>query len=189
MAVSWCIAGLGNPGKAYAATRHNIGFMVLDELAAGLRARWTVRKAYEYCDAPGWGSLLVKPMTYMNDSGPALRQFLAYRGLGTAQLLVICDDLNLPLGTLRLRPAGSDGGHNGLKSVIASLGSRDFARLRMGIGRNPGGVDSADYVLAPFSRSHLPDVRDMIGRAAAGVEQLAAAGMARAMNVINQNNQ
>jgi peptidyl-tRNA hydrolase, PTH1 family len=188
MATSWCIAGLGNPGRSYATTRHNAGFMVLDALAAGHAARWTSRQLYDYCELPDLGFLLVKPATYMNESGRALRQFTAYRSLGPERVLVVCDDLNLPLGRLRLRAAGSDGGHNGLKSVIASLGTPAFPRLRLGVDPNPPGVDSADYVLTPFKRSEAATVAAMVERAVSGLEYLAENGITRAMNVINQNN-
>jgi PTH1 family peptidyl-tRNA hydrolase len=188
MPASWCIAGLGNPGRSYAATRHNIGFRVLDELAAAHHAGWTARKQYDYCELPDLRFFLVKPMTYMNASGPALRQFMAYRNIEPARLLVICDDLNLPLGTLRLRSSGSDGGHNGLKSIIGSLQDDGFPRLRMGIGANPPGVDSADYVLQHFKRSEQPGVADMIERSLQGLEFLAGSDIPRSMNSINQNN-
>jgi PTH1 family peptidyl-tRNA hydrolase len=185
----WCIAGLGNPGRSYANTRHNTGFMALDALAARHQGRWAARKLYQVCELPALRMVLVKPVTFMNDSGRALRQVLASRGLEPAWLVVACDDLNLPLGKLRFRPAGSDGGHNGLRSVIASLGSAGFPRLRMGIGQNPPGIDSADYVLSRFSRSESAAVSDMVARAAGGLELLAASGITPAMNIINQNNQ
>ncbi|MCU0607636.1 MAG: aminoacyl-tRNA hydrolase [Candidatus Edwardsbacteria bacterium] len=189
MAVTWCVVGLGNPGRRYAGTRHNAGFMVLDSLAADHGARWTARQLYDYCELPDPGLLLVKPATYMNDSGRAVRQFTAYRSIEPARLLVVCDDLNLPLGRLRLRAAGNDGGHNGLKSVIASLGTPAFPRLRLGVDPNPPGVDSADYVLSPFKRSQAAAVAAMVERAARGLEYLAGNGIARAMNQINQNTQ
>ncbi len=188
MPASWCNAGLGNPGRSYAATRHNVGFRVLDGLAAAHHAGWTARRHYEYCELPDLRFFLVKPMTYMNDSGPALRQFTAYRNIEPARLLVVCDDLNLPLGTLRLRLSGSDGGHNGLKSVIAALQGAGFPRLRMGIGANPPGVDSADYVLEPFKRSEQAAVAEMVDRALQGLELLAGSDIPRTMNIINQNN-
>jgi len=189
VAASWCIAGLGNPGRDYAATRHNLGFRVVDELAGSHGGRWISRRAYDHCELAGLNVLLVKPMTYMNASGPALRQFLAYRNIGPDRLVVVCDDLHLPLGSLRLRAAGSDGGHNGLRSVIEAMGGGGFPRLRMGLGRNPAGVDSADYVLSPFPRPEAAAVRDMISRAANGLECLANQGLALAISAINQNKQ
>lgn len=185
----WCIAGLGNPGRSYANTRHNAGFMALDALVARHQGRWAARKLYELCEIPSLRMVVVKPSTFMNESGQAVRQVLAYRGLAPARLVVACDDLNLPLGKLRFRRAGSDGGHNGLRSVIASLGGDGFARLRMGIGQNPPGMDSADYVLSRFSRAETAAVSDMVARAVDGLELLAASGITQALNVINQNNQ
>ena len=188
MPASWCIAGLGNPGRNYAATRHNIGFRVLDELAARHPTGWTSRKQYDFCELSGPRWLLVKPMAYMNASGPALRQFLGYRAIEPARLLVVCDDLNLPLGKLRLRPSGSDGGHNGLKSIIGALGTDGFPRLRLGVGANPTGVDAADWVLAGFTRSQRPEVSAMVERALRGLDLLADGDLPRVMNAINQNN-
>jgi PTH1 family peptidyl-tRNA hydrolase len=188
MSSSWCIAGLGNPGRTYAATRHNIGFRVLDALAAQQRTGWAARKQYDYCELPALGFFLVKPMAFMNASGPALRQFMSYRNLPPARLLVVCDDLNLPLGRLRLRPSGSDGGHNGLKSIIDALQDAGFPRLRLGIGANPPGVDAADYVLDTFKRSELAEVAAMIERSLRGLEFLAGSDIPRTMNIINQNN-
>jgi len=189
MPASWCIAGLGNPGRNYAANRHNIGFRVLDALATQHQARWASRKQYDYCELTDLRFLLVKPMTYMNASGQALRQFLGYRAIEPSRLLVVCDDINLPLGRLRLRPAGSDGGHNGLKSVIDALQTVEFPRLRMGIDANPPGVDSADYVLDNFKRSEQAAVADMLERTLQGLALLAGSDITRAMNSINQNNQ
>ncbi|MDI6739305.1 MAG: aminoacyl-tRNA hydrolase [Candidatus Edwardsbacteria bacterium] len=185
----WCVAGLGNPGRAYVNTRHNAGFMALDALAARHRGGWTSRKLYDVCELPILRFVLIKPAAFMNVSGQAVRQALKYRGLEPAQLLVVCDDLNLPLGKLRFRPTGSDGGHNGLKSVIESLQTDQFARLRMGIGQNSPGLDAADYVLSKFGKSESAAVKDMIDRAAYGLECLAGSGVARTMNVINQKNQ
>ncbi len=189
MPASWCIAGLGNPGRRYAGTRHNLGFRVLDMLALQHQARWVLRKQYDYCELPELGFFLVKPMSYMNDSGQALRQFTGYRAIEPSRLLVVCDDINLPLGKLRLRLSGSDGGHNGLKSIIDALQTVEFPRLRMGIGANPPGVDAANYVLDNFKRSEQAAVADMIKRAAQGLELLAGSDIPRAMNIINQNNQ
>jgi peptidyl-tRNA hydrolase, PTH1 family len=163
--------------------------MALDALASRHHGRWTSRRLYDACDLPALQLVLVKPATFMNASGQAVRQVLAYRGWDPGRLVVVCDDLNLPLGKLRFRPSGSDGGHNGLKSVIASLGTSGFARLRMGIGQNPPGLDSADYVLSRFSRAESAAAAEMAARAADGLELLAADGVTRAMNVINQNNQ
>ncbi|MBF0532350.1 MAG: aminoacyl-tRNA hydrolase [Candidatus Omnitrophica bacterium] len=159
------IFGLGNPGREYENTRHNLGFMVLACLA---RQRGLVFKNCAF--AKGWlaqeltGSrltVLFLPATFMNLSGNAVRKVLDKQGVGLAQILLVCDDLNLDFGQMRLRKKGSDGGHNGLKSVIAAFASQEFARLRIGIG-HPGNKDAVvDYVLQPFNkeeRERLPAI-------------------------------
>jgi len=146
------IVGLGNPGKAYEATRHNIGFWVIDALAGALRLRgmrW--RNAYLY-EARVAEKLRVflKPLTYMNLSGKAVRAAAEQYGIPPEEVLVVLDDLALPLGRLRLRPRGSSGGHRGLASVLEALGTENVPRLRIGIGSPPPGVDPADFVLSSF---------------------------------------
>lgn len=156
------IVGLGNPGREYTETRHNVGFMVLDKLAAALGAEWKVDKARkgEFASAPG--VLLVKPQTFMNSSGECVGPVMRYFKFTPEQVLVIYDDISFPVGTLRLRAAGSAGGHNGMKSLIAHLGSEHFPRLRVGIGV-PGQKSMVGHVLGKFS----PDERPLLDEALA----------------------
>jgi PTH1 family peptidyl-tRNA hydrolase len=179
------IVGLGNPGPRYAATRHNIGFAVADELArrAGVEfdagpvdalvARWRQMDA-----------LIVKPLTFMNASGEAVGALLRYYKIPQPDLLVIVDEVQLPLGRLRARLDGSAGGHNGLKSIIAHLGE-EFCRLRIGVGRGDNRRDLADHVLAKFDRDEADDVARMTARAADAAETFLTAGIAAVMNEFN----
>jgi peptidyl-tRNA hydrolase, PTH1 family len=179
------IVGLGNPGAKYRGTRHNIGFAVLDELAnrAGaafdaapvdaVTARWRDRDA-----------LLAKPMTFMNASGEAVGGLLRYFKIEPGDLLVIVDEVQLPLAKLRARARGSAGGHNGLKSIIAHLGD-EFARLRIGVGRGEARRDLADHVLARFDRDETADVERMTTRAADAAEMFITSGIAAVMNNYN----
>lgn len=140
------VVGLGNPGREYEGTRHNLGFRVADLLAERAGASWRIRG--DRAEALSGDLLLLKPLAYMNLSGPPAREALAYRNLGPADCLVVCDDLALPVGTIRLRASGSSGGHHGLDSLIAALGTKEFPRLRIGIGSPPSPAQGADYVLA-----------------------------------------
>ena len=181
------IVGLGNPGAQYTGTRHNVGFAVVDELArrAGvdfesvpseaLMARW--RRP----DAP---VVLVKPLTFMNLSGQAIGELARYFKIGPADLMVIVDDVQLPLGKLRARARGSAGGHNGLKSVIAHVGD-EFGRLRLGVGRGDARRDLADHVLTRFDRDEAAEVERMITRAADAAEAFIISGIAAVMNQFN----
>ena len=179
------IVGLGNPGAKYRGTRHNIGFAVLDELArrAGVDfdaapveaiiARWRARD-----------TLLVKPMTFMNASGEAVGGLLRYFKIEPVDLLVIVDEVQLPLGKLRARSRGSAGGHNGLKSVIAHLGD-EFARLRLGVGRGDDRRNLADHVLTRFDKDEGAEVDRMIARGADAAETFVISGIAAVMNQFN----
>lgn len=181
------IAGLGNPGKRYAKTRHNIGFMVLDEIARRLGSRgWRDERLASICDVSlGSASLLlVKPQTFMNLSGHAVVAYASRAKAAPENILVIGDDLDLPLGRLRLRPDGRPGGHNGLRSIASELQTESFARLRVGIGR-PAEEDPIDYVLAPFSEAeavHLPAIVSAACEMAVGTVEL---GLIVAMNRFN----
>jgi PTH1 family peptidyl-tRNA hydrolase len=177
------VVGLGNPGPKYERTRHNIGFLVADHLAAGaawstqhnaLTARW--RRAGEEV-------LLVKPQTYMNRSGTAVRSLAAEVGSEPAQILVVFDDFLLDFGRLRLRRGGSDGGHNGLASVLQKLGSDQVPRLRLGVGPVPDEADDIDFVLAPFGETE--DVDGLVDRGGAAVETWLSEGIEAAMNRFN----
>jgi peptidyl-tRNA hydrolase, PTH1 family len=181
------VAGLGNPGREYQRTRHNIGFEVIDELARrggvafesapaeALIARW--RRGDEQM-------LLVKPLTFMNHSGQAIGELARYFKIETSDLFVILDEVHLPLGKLRARARGSAGGHNGLKSVIAHLGS-EVARLRIGVGRGDARRDLADHVLATFDRDERAEVDSMTTRAADAAETFVTSGIAAVMNGYN----
>jgi PTH1 family peptidyl-tRNA hydrolase len=180
--------GLGNPGPRYAHTRHNLGFRVIDAMAAGRGVgRWRqgqvlVRAEF---DVESTRVVLVKPETYMNLSGRAAAELRSEFGAEPGELLVVVDDIALPLGKTRLRTRGSDGGHNGLKSVIAELGSMDFPRLRMGVGPLPPDVVPADFVLAPFASAEMDAVDAMVVKAVQCVESVIESGLERAMGVFN----
>jgi peptidyl-tRNA hydrolase, PTH1 family len=178
------IVGLGNPGGKYAGTRHNVGFAVVDEIArrAGvgfesapadaLIARWR---------RPDESVLLVKPLTFMNNSGQAIGELTRYFKIDVGGLLVIVDEVQLPLGRIRARARGSAGGHNGLKSAIAHLGDQ-FARLRLGVGRGEQRRNLADHVLARFDTDEAADVERMIARAADAAETFITSGIEAMMN-------
>lgn len=184
------IAGLGNPGRLYLRSRHNAGFHVLDILARRHRLAFEHRKAKAYIAGGRIGEadvVLAKPQTFMNRSGSSVVPLLRWLQLAPADLLVIVDDLDLPLGSVRLRANGSAGGHHGLESIMAELGSRDFARLRIGISR-PGDRspdEVADYVLGEFSASERKIMADVYERAADAVECILADGLGMAMNRFN----
>ena len=179
--------GLGNPGAEYAHTRHNVGFDVVDKLAGRHRFRLNLHRDHVHCGLGTIAStpvLLAKPMTYMNRSGEAARALLARYPLETPRLLVIVDDVALPPGRIRIRPSGSDGGHNGLSSIIASLGTQGFPRVRVGIGSPPPG-QMVEYVLSRFSPQEREMVDDAIHRAADAVEAILTEGVQTAMNRFN----
>ena len=159
------LAGLGNPGSRYAQNRHNIGFQVLDELATTYQLDFA---RSEHHAATAHGTLgdqrviLAKPQTWMNESGKAIQPLSHFYKIPPERILVIYDDLDIPLGTLRYRQAGSDGGHRGLSSIIQRVGTREIPRLRLGIGRPPGRMDAAAYVLQDFSTQEQPVVWDVL---------------------------
>ena len=186
------IVGLGNPGAQYARTRHNAGWFVIDELARRHDVS-LVKKNADY--KLGLGMLgehkiaLVKPQTYMNDSGRAVASLRHFYRLELSQILILSDDLNLPVGKLRLRANGSDGGHNGLKSVAQSLGSRDYARLRIGVGEPPHEererTGTAGFVLRPFGADEWPLVEANTARAADATAAWIEGGVESAMSRFN----
>lgn len=182
------IVGLGNPGSRYRLTRHNLGFMVVDELAD----RWRITVGGKRHEAElGVGEIsstrvvLAKPQTFMNASGESVTKLRRLHRLEPVDILAIYDDLDLPLGRIRLRADGGPGGHNGVASLIAVLG-KGFPRLRVGIGRPPGGADPVGYVLEPFAASEAPILRDAVARAADGAESWLANGLEPTMNVVNR---
>lgn len=183
------VCGLGNPGAEYALTRHNVGWWLLDLL----RTEWRLtpfREAGIVAVSEGRVGdedvVLLKPLTYMNRSGRALAPLLQFEGFAvTTDLLVVVDDVALPVGRLRIRASGSSGGHNGLKSVEAALRTREYARLRIGIGAAPPGIDLADWVLDPFSPEEEAEIVDALPAAAAGARLWLEQGVAAAMQACN----
>ena len=183
------IVGLGNPGRRYEGTRHNVGFDVVDQLAKKHHADW--ESAPRGLDAlvARWraaDTVLVKPLTFMNLSGAAIVGLLQFYKVELADLLVVVDDVNLELGRLRTRATGSAGGHNGLKSAIEQLGTEDFARMRIGVGRGDARRDLADHVLTKFDREEREDVETATGRAADAVELFVTDGIGAVMNRFNR---
>jgi len=183
------IVGLGNPGRKYRDTRHNVGFAVADELAR----RGSVTFEAAPADAlqarvrtlgPD-GTLLLKPLTMMNASGFAVSEVVRYFRIAIGDILVVADDVNLVVGRLRARPFGSAGGHNGFRSIIEQLGTTEFARLRVGVGRGDPRRDLADHVLSGFDADERPVVADAVARAADASEMFVAEGIERVMNRFN----
>ena len=181
----YLIVGLGNPGRKYKSNRHNVGFHVSDHLAAryGLTFNKLQSKAFVTNGRiAGKQVILAKPQSYMNLSGGPVASLHKFYKIEIEDLLVIFDDLDLPIGTLRLRPSGGSGGHNGMKSIIERLGSEDFPRLRIGIDRPPGQMDPAAYVLTNFDKDQLPIIRETYDRAADAIEAWLADGVDLAMS-------
>lgn len=182
------IAGLGNPGAEYAATKHNVGFMFIDALAERLGAdSWKTDFEAEIADARIGAEkvLLVKPQTYMNDSGRSLGPLLSYYKLAGMDLIVAHDDMDIPAGTIRLRRKGSSGGHNGIKSILAHVGDENFARVRIGIGRPPAGWTVINHVLAPFRDEDAKKIGEAIDYLLPAVESIVTDGIDYAMNKFN----
>ena len=181
----WIIAGLGNPGPEYANTRHNAGQMVLALLAERIGARFKAHRSR--CDIAE-GRLgnqpvtLARPLSYMNLSGPPIAALAGFYKVPPERLVVIHDELDIPYGTLRLKLGGGDNGHNGLRSISQALGTRDYYRVRFGIGRPPGRMDAASFVLKDFTTAERKDLPWAIDRAADATEDLLARGLAEAQN-------
>ena len=182
------IAGLGNPGSEYAQTKHNVGFMFVDALAARLGAAEWREKFDALVAETRIGAekvLLVKPQTYMNESGRSLGPMLAWYKLAPEELVVVHDDMDIPAGTVRIRRKGSAGGHNGIKSILAHVGDAHFARVRIGIGRPLPNWTVVNHVLAPFSEGDAPRVREAIDDLLPAVECIVTEGADMAMNRFN----
>lgn len=184
---SYLVVGLGNIGPEYAHTRHNMGFMVLDAWA---QASNTPFNSQRYGDmavltVKGRSLYLLKPSTYMNLSGNAVRYYLSKLPVTIDRTIIICDDINLPFGTLRMRKSGSDGGHNGLKNIAETLETTDFARIRMGVGHDFAQGDQIDYVLGELSSSETEQMPELCNRVIQGVKDWIFLGAERAMNVLN----
>jgi peptidyl-tRNA hydrolase, PTH1 family len=181
----WLVAGLGNPGPEYAGNRHNCGFMTADVLAGRMGARFTrSRTRAMVADGRLAGDVvtLAKPLSFMNLSGGPVAAVSTYYKVPVERIVVVHDELDLPFGVLRLKQGGGDGGHNGLRSVTAALGTGDYLRVRVGIGRPPGRMDPADYVLRDFSPAERKLLPDVLERSADAVESLLARGLAAAQN-------
>ncbi len=182
------IIGLGNPGRSYTRHRHNVGFMVLDELARRQQVAFTRRRGKALQADFRLGSaqvLLAKPQTFMNMSGEAAQRLLRYFHLPLQKTLVVFDDLDLPTAALRMRPLGGSAGHKGMQSVIDRLGSRAIARLRVGIDRPPGKMDPAAYVLQPFSHEQQELIDAALPRAAEAIEAFVRTDIESAMSAFN----
>lgn len=188
-AVEFLVVGLGNPGEEYASTPHNMGFLVVDRLAESHAIRVTRKENVAFV---GLGSIrqkrvaVAKPQTYMNLSGQAVSGLLERYELTAGRLIVVYDELHLPWGALRIRPSGSAAGHNGMKSIIAHLGTENFARLRVGVDSGPERARGKDFLLAPFKKSQKQEVEEMTIRAAEAVETILAEGVEKAMAIFNR---
>jgi PTH1 family peptidyl-tRNA hydrolase len=192
--VLWLVVGLGNPGPTYAGHRHNVGFLVADELARRIGARFSAPKgmraeiAEGRLGPPGTDAsrlALVKSRAFMNDSGGPVSKLLGYYKIDPGQLVVVHDEIDLEPGQLRVKFGGGDNGHNGLRSIRGSIGTGDFYRVRIGVGRPPGRQDPADFLLSNFPASARDDVAVEVGRAADAVESLLAAGLERTQSAFN----
>jgi peptidyl-tRNA hydrolase, PTH1 family len=192
MEIEYLVVGLGNPGEEHQNTPHNMGFMVVDRLAESHGIRVTRKENMAFV---GLGTIrsapvaLAKPQTFMNLSGPSVRGLLERYGLKPDRLLLVYDELDLPWGSLRIKPKGSAAGHNGIKSVIGSLGTSDFPRIRIGIHPGKSFGEGAKYVLAPFKRAQKQEVDEIVGRAAEAVESIIAEGVEKSMTVFNRRAQ
>lgn len=179
------VVGLGNPGPRYAGTRHNAGFMVLDLLAERLGGRFSAHKGrIDIVEGrlAGVPVVLAKPKSYMNESGGPVVALARFYKVPAERITVVHDELDLPFGEVRLKRGGGDGGHNGLRSTTSALGSKDYARVRFGIGRPPGRQDPADYVLREFAPPERKELPFLVDRAADAVEALLAEGLEAAQN-------
>ena len=185
----YIIAGLGNPGKQYEETRHNIGWQVIDELAGKYNIRVTESKFKGLIGKGMIGGekvVLVKPLTFMNLSGECIREVTNFYKIDeTSQLIVVADDISLDVGQIRMRKKGSAGGHNGLKNIIAHLGHENFMRIKMGVGDKPAGYNLADYVLGHFSKEEEKILAESKKTAVLAIETIMSDGIDKAMNLYN----
>jgi peptidyl-tRNA hydrolase, PTH1 family len=190
----WLVLGLGNPGPSYGGHRHNVGYLVVEELALRTNTRFSAPRGLraEVAEArlgpPGIDSIrliLAKSRTFMNETGAAVSRLLGYYKLGLDQMIVVHDELDLDPGQLRVKLGGGDNGHNGLKSIRKSLGDGDFYRVRVGVGRPPGRQDPADFLLSNFPAGSREAVAVEVGRAADAVESLVTVGLERTQNAFN----
>jgi PTH1 family peptidyl-tRNA hydrolase len=181
----WLVVGLGNPGPGYVGNRHNVGFMVVDQLAAGMGERLKRDRSRAFVAAGRLGGqpvTVAEPMTFMNLSGGPVASLRSFYKVPAGRIVVIHDELDLPFGAVRLKLGGGDNGHNGLRSVSSSLGTKEYLRIRVGIGRPPGRMDPADFVLRDFSAAERKELPEILGRSADATEALVASGLAAAQN-------
>ena len=181
----WLVVGLGNPGPGYAGNRHNAGFMVVDLLADRMRARFKAHKARaEVVEGrlDGRRLVLAKPKTYMNESGGPVKALKDFYKVPVDRIMVVHDELDIDFGVLRLKQGGGDNGHNGLRSITKSLGDKEYFRVRFGVGRPPGRMDAAAYVLKDFSSTERKDLALEVDRAADAVLAVAGLGLVQAQN-------
>jgi PTH1 family peptidyl-tRNA hydrolase len=186
-ALARVIVGLGNPGEPYARNRHNVGFMVLEALAREASGAWSSSMLSRACriDIGGYPVLLAEPLTYMNHSGKAVQALLSALGLDPRDLLLVADDLNLPLGRIRIRERGSAGGHHGLESILTLLNTDEIARVRLGIGEEQMPMDKADFVLSDFPPGKQAELDVMLSRAGNAVKAILSDGVAKTMAIFN----
>ena len=187
----YLIAGLGNPGRRFREDRHNIGFMVIDGLIKPLGLSFARKQQNALVTdgrISGYKIIFAKPQTYMNNVGKSIVPLLRYYRIPPEQLMVIFDDLDLPLGTIRIRPQGGSGGHRGMRSIINELGGDQFPRMRLGIGRPPGRMDPADYVLQKFSENETDIVNIVLQQAVDGVHAFIEEGIEHTMTRFNTQN-
>ena len=185
---TFLLIGLGNPGRDYRDTRHNFGFMLIDRIAVRLNARgMKVQSKAIVTDAmyEDRKLILAKPQTYMNLSGPSVQGLVHFYKISLTNVMVLSDDLDIPFGTIRIRAAGGPGGQRGLASIIESLGTKDFPRLRLGIGRPPGKMDPANFILQNFSRDEMKIISEILDRAADAVLEFVKNGLDMSMNKFN----
>ena len=183
----WLVVGLGNPGPRYAANRHNVGAMVVDELAARSSTRLTAHKARAGAatvrfgmlpgGAPGPAAVIAVPSSFMNESGGPVKALMSFFSTDPDRLVVVHDELDIPAGDVRLKKGGGEGGHNGLRSISSALGTKDYLRVRVGIGRPPGRMDAADFVLRDFSATERKELPFLVGDAADAVELVVTEGL------------
>jgi PTH1 family peptidyl-tRNA hydrolase len=186
--VAWLVIGLGNPGKRYQSTKHNVGFRVVDRLARRQGIKFTGRRGESQVGAGRVGRervFLARPLTYMNEGGVAVRKLVKGLKIPLDRLIVVHDDLDLACGRIKIKKSGGHGGHKGVQSIIQELGSTDFLRVKVGIDKPQDAEQGADYVLSPFTRDQLPLVKESIERAAEAVEAVIISGTDQAMNTYN----
>jgi PTH1 family peptidyl-tRNA hydrolase len=187
---TWLLVGLGNPGPKYAGNRHNVGAMVVDELASRSGAKLTAHKARASAatvrigtlpgGAPGPAAVVAVPSSYMNESGGPVKALMKFFSVEVDRLLVIHDELDIPAGDVRLKKGGGEGGHNGLRSISSALGTKDYLRVRVGIGRPPGRMDAADFVLRDFGTTERKELPFLLGDAADAAEMVVNEGLVAA---------